>query len=268
MVPLELQRRIINRAIIDADLRVLVTLGIVYLVVILGQNALKLGLRMYQGWISESAIRYTRTHLSRIYECRRATLGADTSGRAVSVIGAEVEQLGGFVGEGFSEPVVHVATLLVILGYMATVEPLIMAAGLVLLVPQVLIAVGVQRMINPLVETRIDLLRRLGGRLASAVNPMGAIDGEAFDGIYRNRMRIYALKFVGKAATNLLNALAPLGALLVGGYLVIHGETTIGAVVAFISGFERLSDPLRQMTAFYRIAAQANVRHRKIAQLM
>jgi hypothetical protein len=42
--------------------------------------------------------------------------------------------------------------------------------------------------------------------------------------------------------------------------------TTIGTVVAFMSGFERLSDPARQLTVFYRSASQASVQHRKIAE--
>jgi len=40
------------------------------------------------------------------------------------------------------------------------------------------------------------------------------------------------------------------------------------AVVAFISGFERLATPLRELIAYYRIAAQANVQHKMIARWM
>jgi ABC-type multidrug transport system fused ATPase/permease subunit len=265
-IPLELQRQIVNRGISDADVRVLLTLGGVYLIVILGQNALKFGLRLYQGWIGESAIRNSRQRLSRVHEDRRDTMGSDTGGRAVSIIGSEIEQVGGFVGEGLSEAVVQVATLVFIIGYLAFVEPLIMGVGLVLLVPQVLIAVRVQHAINPLVATRVDLLRRLGSRVASSRDRAGERDHGEIGGIYDNRMRIYLLKFAGKTALNLLNALAPLGALLIGGYLVIQGATTIGTVVAFMSGFERLSDPARQLTLFYRSASQASVHHRKIAE--
>jgi ABC-type bacteriocin/lantibiotic exporter with double-glycine peptidase domain len=265
-IPLELQRQIVNRGISDADVRVLLTLGGVYLIIILGQNALKFGLRLYQGWISESAIRNSRQHLSRVHEGRRATTGSDPGGRAVSIIGSEIEQVGGFVGEGLSEALVQAATLVFIIGYLAFVEPLIMGVGLALLVPQVLIAVRVQHAVNPLVATRVELLRRLGDRVASTGDLAADGDHEEIDGIYDNRMRIYLLKFAGKTALNLLNALAPLGALLIGGYLVIQGATTIGTVVAFMSGFERLSDPARQLTVFYRSASQANVHHRKIAE--
>jgi ABC-type bacteriocin/lantibiotic exporter with double-glycine peptidase domain len=67
---------------------------------------------------------------------------------------------------------------------------------------------------------------------------------------------------------NLLNGLAPLSVLLVGGVMVIEGETTIGVVVAFISGFDRLSTSLRELIAYYRVAAQAAVQHRMIARWM
>ena len=93
MVPLELQRQIVNRAVVGGDFRVLLMLGGVYLSVLLGENALKFGLRMYQSWVSESAILYGRKRLSQIHDCRRATAGSDTGGEAVSIIGTEVEQI-------------------------------------------------------------------------------------------------------------------------------------------------------------------------------
>ena len=54
--------------------------------------------------------------------------------------------------------------------------------------------------------------------------------------------------------------------LIVGGYLVIRGQTTIGTVVAFISGFERLSGPLRDLLNFYREYSQAKVQYQMIVQ--
>jgi ABC-type bacteriocin/lantibiotic exporter with double-glycine peptidase domain len=49
---------------------------------------------------------------------------------------------------------------------------------------------------------------------------------------------------------------------------VIIGQTSLGVVVAFISGFERLADPLRQLVTFYTLAAQSRVRHEAIARWM
>ena len=77
-----------------------------------------------------------------------------------------------------------------------------------------------------------------------------------------------ALKFLLKGAINLLNNLAPLAVLMVGGYMVLQGESTVGVVVAFISGLQRLADPVRELMNYYRVAAQANVQHSMIARWM
>lgn len=271
MLPLELQRRIINQAVADKELPLLVWLGSAFLVVLLVQGLLKFGLRLYQGWLSESAIRYNREHLARLQKERALSDSDAEEGRAVSVIGAEVDKLGGFVGEGLSQPVVNIGMLAVIAGYMLAVEPLVAAISFVFLVPQVLLVPIVQRTINRLLKRRLKLIRSLSDRVAESSDEEAAGE-EALKGnldrIYGNRMRTYLLKFALKGLINFLNALAPLCVLLVGGYLVFQGETTIGVIVAFMSGFERLSNPLRELMAYYRVAAQANVQHDMIARWM
>lgn len=273
MAPLELQRRIVNQAIEGSDLDLLLSLGGVYLGVILVQGGFKYLLRIYQGWLSESAVRYSRGHLAGLRECRAATAEDSGDGRAVSVIGPELDKLGGFVGEGLSQPVVNLGMLIAILGYMLAVQPTVALISLAFLVPQVVIVPVIQRKINRLVEDRVILVRRLG----DAVARIGENGNESprrhgtfpqIDDIYQNRMRIFVVKFALKGVINLLGALAPLSVLVAGGYLVIHGQTTIGVVVAFISGFERLADPLRELLAYYRIATQARNQHHLIARWM
>jgi ABC-type bacteriocin/lantibiotic exporter with double-glycine peptidase domain len=71
-----------------------------------------------------------------------------------------------------------------------------------------------------------------------------------------------------KAVLNTLNLLAPLAVLGWGGYLVIEGKTSIGVLVAFLSGFDRLAAPVRELLTFYRTAMQAAVQHASIARWM
>ena len=56
--------------------------------------------------------------------------------------------------------------------------------------------------------------------------------------------------------------------LVIGGIMVIQGQTEIGIVVAFISGFSKLSDPIRELITYYRDAAQPAVKHQMIADWM
>ncbi len=274
-VPLELQRRIVDNVIGNENLNLLWLFAGLYLAVLLVQGLTKYALRMYQGWLSESAIRYNRSHLAHIYECRQAGTEPKENGeagQAVSVIGQEVDKLGGFVGEGLSQPCTNLAMLLAVGGYMVVVEPLVALISLVFIVPQMVLVPLLQRRINRLIAARVRLMRALGDSLTALPADSGGLEDNELpgqlDGIYDNRLRIFLLKFGLKAANNLLSALAPLSVLLIGGIMVIQGQTTIGVVVAFISGFDRLSAPLRELIAYYRVAAQANVQHRMIARWM
>ena len=271
MVPLELQRRIINHAIGDRDVDLLMFLGGCYLALILLQGGFKYCLRLYQGWIGESAIRYCRNHLFGVHKERQGDTEENADGQAVSIIGAEIEQVGGFVGEAFAAPVVNGGILVAIFGYMLIVEPIIAGISILFFIPQIFTLPLIQRYINRLTKRRITMLRELGDLVADDADE-GSDDRSEEDhqavlkAIYRNRIRIYILKFAGKALVNLMSALAPLSALVVGGYLAIQDATTIGVIVAFISGFERMANPMTELVAYYRLAAQTRVKHDKIAE--
>lgn len=273
MVPLELQRQIINNAVDNRNVRLLVVLGALYLAVLLLQGGLKFALRVYQGWLSESAVRYNRAHLARLHRRQNDDAGDDEGqGKAVSVIATEIDKLGGFVGDGLSQPVVNLGMLVTIAGYMLVVDPLVAVFSFLFLIPQAVIVPLVQGRINRLVEKRLTLMRDLSEAIVHSDEERKEAGDDRFptklDGIYANRMKIFVIKSGLKSVVNLLNGLAPLSVLLVGGYLALQGETTIGVVVAFMSGFDRLANPLREMLAYYRTATQTNVQHRMIADWM
>jgi len=142
------------------------------------------------------------------------------------------------------------------------------AVGLALLVPQAVLAPLMQRRLNRLMRLRLGLMRAFGNRLAGRSLCAVASGGSILPRIYANRMGIHVWKALTKAALNLLNGLAPLSVLIVGGWLAIEGETSVGVIVAFVSGFQRLADPLRALIGFYRRCAQAGVQHDMIARWM
>jgi ABC-type multidrug transport system fused ATPase/permease subunit len=153
------------------------------------------------------------------------------------------------------------------IGYMFLVEPVIAAIGLLLLGPQILLTPYLQSRLNRLVARQLGLTRRLGDE----VTVQDATSEEAppfttIRSLYRNRIVFFFLKFGLKSTLNFFNALGPLVILIVGGWMAIQGQTTIGTVVAFVSGFERLATPIRDLIAFYRAAAQATVQHQMIIE--
>jgi ABC-type bacteriocin/lantibiotic exporter with double-glycine peptidase domain len=268
MAPLELQRRIVDRAIGDSDLRLLVLLGSVYFAVVLLQGGLKYLLRFYRGVISERAIRRLRQRL----QAARAGRGAedegegDGRGRTVSIVTAEVERVGGFFGEALSEPVLQLGIFVSILGYMLVVEPMIALVSLVFFVPQLIFVPLLQRLVNRRARRKVELVREVGELIVETPAARNSDYEDRLQRIYRVRLQYYALKFLIKFLNNLLTHLAPLAVLMVGGWLVIQGDTTVGVVVAFITGFMRLADPSRELLAYYRLAAETSVQYRLIAR--
>jgi ABC-type bacteriocin/lantibiotic exporter with double-glycine peptidase domain len=277
MVPLELQRRIVNNAIGKADLRLLWVLCVVYAGVVLTQGCLKYVMNVYREIVGERAVRSMRRHLyqaihggSRSAESREQ---ADPdSGSKVSMAVAEVEPLGGFVGESISVPLVQAGAFLSVLGYMLWVEPRIAAASLVLYSPQIYVIPKIQAAINQRVQRRNVLVRDLGQQIVDAED--GGETAEAREAqyeksiheIYRQRVRIAYLSYAVTFINNLLDHSGTISVLLIGGWLAIHGRTDIGTIVAFLSGFDKISEPWRELVAFYRRASDARVKYQLLRE--
>lgn len=267
LIPIELQRRIVNEVVETQNVPLLVQFGIIYLSVLLVHQLTKFGLHMYQVWLSESTAITTRNHLFRLYGADEPEGDNDRSGRVVSIVGSEVEKLSGFVGEAISQACVNTALLLGVVGYMFVVEPGIAVFALGFMIPQIIITPLMQRKLNELVEERVEMVRDMGDTLSA-----GDAHGDGFRGprilkqIFNNRIHFTLLKFALKGTLNILSALGPLVVLIYGGYLVMQGETQVGVIVAFISGFERINSPVRELVAFYRMKEQAKVQHDMVAK--
>jgi ABC-type bacteriocin/lantibiotic exporter with double-glycine peptidase domain len=266
--PIDLQRRMVDEAIANRDVEALLFLGALYLAFVLIQGALKYALLFYQGWVGESAVKTSRDQLA-VVASERPSQDAATSGQTVNVIGREIDNLGVFVGTSISEFVVNLTLLIVVAAYMLYIQPVIALISAVFLVPQVLLALYMQADLNTLVERQIGLVRRLGDETIIQAASNSKTTGKEFRtirAIFRNRIGFYFLKYGLKTLLNVVNAMGTLMVLIVGGYLVIQGQTTIGTVVAFVSGFQRISDPLHDLLNFYREYEQAKVQHQMIVK--
>jgi ABC-type bacteriocin/lantibiotic exporter with double-glycine peptidase domain len=263
LVPVDLQRRIIDGPLRDGDLDWLLWLGLIYLGVVLLHRLLRFAQLQWQSWLSESTVLYVRNHLIGLY--RKRDPDGQHAGEAVSIVNAEVDHLGGFAGQAPSQAFANIAMVVGILGYMLWMSPQIAALSVALVLPQVLLLPILQRRLNRLVNRRILMLRALGDHLGDEGDK--AV-GDRLTAIFRNRIAFQFWKNLMKAVLNTLNLLAPLAVLGWGGYLVIQGETTIGVLVAFLSGFDRLAAPVRELVTFYRTAMQAAVQHTSIARWM
>ena len=277
LVPLELQRRIVNEAIENGTLRILIRLCAVYVGVVTVQSALKFMLNNYRGCVAESVIRDIRHRVlanesQREKDADSAANGEEAGeGTAVAILSAEAEPVGNFTGSAISLPLVESGTLLFTLGYMIFIEPLLALIGVVLFIPQAVLVPFVQRAINRRAERRIAILREISDAIADQ-EAKQALDAEfqtvrdQVDDVFEIRLSIFRLKFGLKAALNLTEHLSVIGILFVGGWLALTGNTEVGTVVAFLSGLQRLRSPWRDLVAYYRAATDAKVKYELVRQ--
>ena len=259
LAPVELQRRIIDGAIVAGSLSTLFTLGAIYLAVILCHQLVKHALRVYRNALAEDVLRSGRERIYHLTDdtgtCRRSQ---EDEGTRVAVLGPEVEAIAKFAGSAFAEPAVQAGTILGLGVYMILTEPMLALFTLPFLVPQLMIVPWLQRRINDLSSARISSRRSLNDTV------MGS-DEERFVTLSWDLrclgVNIAWWKSLARIAVNGLNALAPLVVLGYGGYLVIEGQTSIGVVVAFISAFQRLADPARDLLDYYREASLTGRRY-------
>jgi hypothetical protein len=118
VVPLELQRRIVNDLVKHRDYRLVIVLCAVYAGTVLVQGSAKLVLNVYRSWVGERATRDLRRRVRVLVSSpSSASSGSEAQGIQASMIVAEVEPIGGFVGGSVSEPLLQGGVLLSTFGW-------------------------------------------------------------------------------------------------------------------------------------------------------
>jgi ABC-type multidrug transport system fused ATPase/permease subunit len=281
VLPLELQRRIVNDAVKNRRFQQIVVLSAAYAVVVVVQGATKLGMNVYRGWLSERATRDLRRRVSAAVGgapselppagLREADLqGAELSGTAASMIIAEVEPVGGFIGTSVSEPLLQAGVLATVLAYIFHVDPWMAAAAVALFVPQLLFVPLMQRAMNRRTGARVRMLRQIGGDIIAPheyqlVGAHDAVDAGQIERVFELNMGILKIKFAMNFLMNVCSHLQIVAALLLGGWLVLTDQLEVGGVVAFISGMGRLTDPWGDLVNYYREASLTLVKYRLVA---
>lgn len=272
LVPLELQRRIVNDLAKQRELHFIVTLCLVYAGVVVVHGGAKLVLNVYRSWVGERATRDFRRRIRSLVEDWPTLPEApELQGTEVAMIVAEVEPIGGFVGGSVSEPVLQGGVLLSVLAYMLHLELWVAAATLVIFLPQFVAVALMQHAINQRTAKRIGVLRALGTSVIAAEDgdgTRGDTDDHRIDRVFELNMGVYRLKFSMNFIMNLCNHLQVITVLLLGGWYVLQGRLEIGGVVAFISAIGRLNDPWGDLVNYFRDLSSNQVKYEMLTGIM
>jgi ABC-type multidrug transport system fused ATPase/permease subunit len=256
IVPLEIQRRVVNNLVKERPFQLVILLCAAYAGAVLIQGATKLGLNIYRSWVGENATRDLRRHVIGYSRSARAVAPkAEAGGIGAAMIVAEVEPIGGFVGTSVSEPLLQAGVLLSVLAYIVHLDRWMALAALALFLPQLVFVPLMQGAINRRASARVWVLRQLGistveSRPASADQYIS--DTKRIDRVLRLNMGIFKLKFSMNFLMNFCSHLQVVAALLIGGWMVHTDQLQVGGVVAFISAVGRLNDPWGDLVNYFR----------------
>src|SRR5260370_15248282 len=257
VVPLELQRRIVNDLVKHREYWSIVALAAVYGGTVLMQGGTKLVLNIYRSWVGERATRDLRRRVHLLVSSGSAASSSpEAEGIQASMIVAEVDSIGGFVGGAVSEPLLQGGMLCSVLAYMIHVDLWMAATAFALFVPQLVFVPVMQGAMNRRTRARVQILRQLSVSVvesAAGDDPRrDRSDDAGIEQVFELNMGIYRFKFTMNFLMNLSTQLQIIGALLVGGWAVYQQRLEIGGVVAFISGIGRITDPWGDLVNYFR----------------
>ena len=276
VLPLEMQKRIVNEAIRFGEIQMLFWYCGYYLAAVVVATGLKYLISALQNLIGERALADMRKAL--YYHILTLPLNffrKTQPGLVVSSLVTELASAGIFVGMAIGVPVSSILTLFAFAGYLIWLNPLLALISLSIY-PMVLILLPrLQQQANKANKRRVDTTRTLSGKIGEAISGIHEIHGNGsyrienrrydkmIDKLYKIRIVWNLYKFSVKSVNNFFNNLSPFLVFIVGGYLAIKGRLDLGALVAFISAQEKIYDPWKELIAFYQIYQDASVRYKR-----
>jgi len=290
-ISLDIPKRIINQAIGGENLpemilgfevtqvAFLMLLSVGFLVAVVASGGLKYYLNVYKGILGERMLRRFRFDLyARILRFPSAKIRRTPPAEIIPMITAETEPLGGLIGDAIAAPAFQGALLLTYLSFIFQQDVWLGLASIALYPPQMYLIPKLQAKVNALSKERVKTVRVLATHIGETVQ--GASDIHANDSgrfeqartsghlgrIFGIREEIYRRKFFIKFLNNFLAQVTPFFFFSIGGYLVIKGEVSLGALVAVLAAYKDIGPPWKELLKFYQVFEDTRVKYLQVAE--
>jgi ABC-type bacteriocin/lantibiotic exporter with double-glycine peptidase domain len=194
-----------------------------------------------------------------------AATDPEAQGVEISMIVAEVEPVGSFVGSAVSEPLLQGGVMLSVLAYMTHLDPWMALIALAIFLPQLIFVPLMQKAIIDRTAKRVQVLRGLSVSIVEPPTQGAGVDHGPIQRVFELDMGIFKLKFTMNFLMNFCNHLQRVAALLLGGWYVLSDQLEVGGVVAFISAVDRLNDPWGDLVNYFRDFSVNAVKYRLVA---
>lgn len=257
----------------------LLILSFSYLGLVFITGGFKYYISVYKGRLGERLLRRLRYQLySRILRFPTPHFKKISQGELIPMITAEVEPLGGFIGIAFADPMFFGGQLILILGYILLQDWSLGLAAAALIPVQGYIIPKLQKKVNALGKQRVQNVRRLADHLGESVSSISEIHAnnaaklelsrftDRLATLYDIRYEIYQRKFFIKFLNNFIDKLTPFFFFSIGGYLVIQGGLTVGALVAVLNAYKDLASPWKELLMWYQQKEDVRIKYEQVVE--
>ncbi|NLI83248.1 MAG: ABC transporter ATP-binding protein [Deltaproteobacteria bacterium] len=279
VLPLEMQKKIVNHAINLGQVDLLLTYCLYYLLAVVTASCLKFVINWIQTVLSQEALARMRKELyAHILTLPLSFFRRTSSGMVVSSLVTEVATASDFVGQAVAVPVTNGLTLLAFAAYMFYLNPLLATLSLTIYPLVLLVVPRLQRKSNEANKERVDSTRVLSSKISETVSGIHEVHGNGsyaienrrygtfVDELTRIRVTWNLYKQGVKVVNSFFLGLGPFVLFLIGGYLTIQGRFDLGAMVAFLSAYEKLYDPWKELMDFYQLYQDSSVSYKRLME--
>lgn len=250
-----------------------------FLGLVLLNNAVKYTLNLYRGLTGERLLRRLRFELyQRILRFPPTRFRHVSSGELIPMMTSEIEALGGFASSIIATPAFQGGTLLVYLSFIFMQDAFLGAAAIASYPLQLYLIPKLQRRILLLSRERIKNIRKISQNIDESIHGILEIHtndttrwhlatlSERLYTIFKIRYKIYKLKYALKFLNNFMNQLTPFIFYLAGGYLVIEGSMSFGALVAVLAAYKDLAGPWKELLSFYESFSDMEIKYQTVIE--
>lgn len=293
---LEIPKHIVNHALADARgdghpgmtflglplgrTELLFALCAGYLAVLTGNGLLKYAANRVRGRVNERVVRRLRLAVLRRVRTERS---ADRRTTLAAVAVQEVEPIGYFGGSLVAVPIVQGGVLVTSVAFLLLQDVALGFAALIMLPVQLTVLPRLQGRLNAKVRQRVLATRALGAFVTTpeAAEPPGFASSVAgrdapasslrrrmahVEELERIRIAINDMKGGIKSLYNYTSNLTPFFFFLIGGYLVVQGRLSLGALVAALAAYKEIAPALRELFDFAQDWSDAAARFAEVTR--
>ena len=244
------------------------------LALVLVTGGIRYAMSVYKGVLGEIMLRRLRYDLfTRILRFPISHLKKVQPGEIVTMTTAEAEPLGRFMGVAVANPTLQGGTMLTALVFLFAQDWLLGLAAISLFPVQAYLVPKLQTQMNSWSRKRLANVRLFAGQISETIdgyNDIHAHDTTAYEmakvsrslgTLFRIRRALYKIGNTIIFLNNFFTQLTPFLFYAIGGYLVLKGDLTLGALVAVIAAYRETATPWNDLLEYYQSLEDNRVKY-------